>query len=640
MLVTLGHVIGVVLTFAVSRALSLGVYVSTWVTHNGFIQSHIHGEDAASKLWNRLKKSRCLLADYVVNERMWWPLHAGVLGMLCGAGGLGWSNHLSVIRTVGCVHCGLMCGGKAALRLGHVDLGNFFFFDRGLCVLLAAGAWFSPALLYVAVIHSCCLTYTVGASSGLAQPYSNYLGFEYCRWMVCACIAACLVDGAVGCAQWIGLPLVLTDGVVELSLLVSTGAYYFAQGAGKCRLGQHWFEWPLHNRIENLWINAILRGHLSRFVSVDVAIQMAGFVRMMRVPMNCMGLIAELLGLATVLPPPISTSGVALRAMFHCAVTGMTGLFDWEGIVGNAVVAMLLHSGAFTAAFALPGVVAIAAAVCIIMSDQWAVWVSERPDMATKLALFDAADLPMCWWDSPYMRMFEWSVECEVSPGEELAFPVTLFSPYDTLITDVHTRLMNLKLYPGLDRTRSTDRGVIRSGVWGLLLHREDSKVVYSLVDTKLDEADLVKHFCPESPDPWTVTAETDWDESPTCVALFQFFRGWNSHVDTEWFRVVGSTLGGFHWPGEDIVPDTSPLRRPRRRQYSVTDGRVTKAHLRRIKTWFTGERVLLLEDALIGTIDLVSNSDTAHDRLPRTLSGSLDEKTFGDFGTLTTSND
>jgi hypothetical protein len=44
MLVTFGHVIGVVLTFAVSRALSLGVYVSTWVTHNGFIQSHIHGE--------------------------------------------------------------------------------------------------------------------------------------------------------------------------------------------------------------------------------------------------------------------------------------------------------------------------------------------------------------------------------------------------------------------------------------------------------------------------------------------------------------------------------------------------------------------------------------------------------------------
>lgn len=211
------------------------------------------------------------------------------------------------------------------------------------------------------------------------------------------------------------------------------------------------------------------------------------------------------------------------------------------------------------------------------------------------------------------MRMFEWSVECENRPGEELSFPVTLFSPYDTLITDVHTRLMNLQLYPGLDRTRSADRGVIKSGVWGLLLQQRDARVVYDLIDTGAEQSQLEKRFCPVNPDPWVVTSETEWDDSPTCVALYQFFYGWNKHVDQGWFRTIGATFGGLHWPGEDVVPDTSPLRQPCRETYSVMDGPITVARIRRIKTWFTGDRVLQLEDVLIGTIHVKS------DRAPRT---------------------
>ena len=52
-------------------------------------------------------------------------------------------------------------------------------------------------------------------------------------------------------------------------------------------------------------------------------------------------------------------------------------------------------------------------------------------------------------------------------------------------------------------------------------------------------------------------------------------------------------------------MPDISPLRSPRRPVYVPADGPIAVVHVRRIKSWFTGERVLLLEDALVGTIRL-----------------------------------
>lgn len=351
--------------------------------------------ETATKLWSRMRGTRCLLLDYIVHGRAFWVVHLAILCSLSGGrGGLWWDDQDHLIRTVGVLHCALMSFGKATLRLGHVDLGNFFFADRGICVALCIGAWASPILFYVAVIQACCLTYTVGCSSGLAQPYSNYLGFEYCRWMACFCLSAAVTLGGAEWLALVGVRLPVPAGVPPLAILTASGAYYFAQGAGKCRLGTSWFEWLLENRIENLWINAVLRGHLKALISVPLAVSIAKLIRCLRIPMNGAGLLAELLGVTVALSQPLSMFGVALRSMFHLAVAGMTGLVDWEGIIGNAVVAKLLHANFFEPAFQVGPEATVIAVVCVILSDQWGVWVSERPDMGTKLMLFDAADLP------------------------------------------------------------------------------------------------------------------------------------------------------------------------------------------------------------------------------------------------------
>lgn len=112
-----------------------------------------------------------------------------------------------------------------------------------------------------------------------------------------------------------------------------------------------------------------------------------------------------------------AVAGALLRCAFHVGVVAMSGLFDWEAILGNAFLAAVLVEGGFDAAFALPWSAAATAGVCVVLSDQWALWVASIPDIATKIALFDAADLPMCWWDSNYMRMYEWSLETAACPG-------------------------------------------------------------------------------------------------------------------------------------------------------------------------------------------------------------------------------
>lgn len=135
-------------------------------------------------------------------------------------------------------------------------------------------------------------------------------------------------------------------------------------------------------------------------------------------PLNCGGLAAELGAVVGIVSVHFAAATAVLRCAFHVGVVVMSGLFDWEAIVGNGLLAAVVSAGGFDAAFDTTWFVKLTAVVCVVLSDQWAVWVAAIPDVATKIALFDAADLPMCWWDSNYMRMFEWSVEVMGSPGE------------------------------------------------------------------------------------------------------------------------------------------------------------------------------------------------------------------------------
>jgi hypothetical protein len=242
---------GYALAMVFGRAVSLAVYLSVWIPHNGFVKKALGGDPETLKI--RLRASNSPFFDFITKDTMWLPLHLVMVGLLAGIPGEMWAK--SPLRVLGCGHAVLLLG-KAVLRLGHVDLSNFFFADRIGAVIMAVVSWYWPPALYLSVIWSCCLTYTIGNTDGLAQPYSNYLGFEYCRWITCFSIGCVAMIG--GC-EWVHLDT-STTALIRSTLatvpVAASGAYYFGQGAGKLRLGRSWLDWVCTNRIENLLMNA------------------------------------------------------------------------------------------------------------------------------------------------------------------------------------------------------------------------------------------------------------------------------------------------------------------------------------------------------------------------------------------------
>eukprot|EP01062_Namystynia_karyoxenos_P008882 TRINITY_DN13138_c0_g1_i1.p1 TRINITY_DN13138_c0_g1~~TRINITY_DN13138_c0_g1_i1.p1 ORF type:complete len:754 (+),score=190.24 TRINITY_DN13138_c0_g1_i1:109-2262(+) len=456
------------------RLVSWAVYLPTWFHLNAFLHAMRVGGDARQRLERRaeLRRVRWALWRFLTVDWHWWAVHAPLTAALLGAE---WGAHNAGLRRVALTAAGLLLG-KAVLRLGVLDLDNLFVLDRVGCVALWVGAWQHPALLYWSVVASCLSTYLVGTSEGLAAPYSNYLGYELCRWVACYAIAALCFEALVPSSA-------AAPGAVGTACVVAAAAdYYFRHGLGKVRLAPSPTEWVLNNRIECLAVNSYLRGWHAEWLPMEGLLGIAKLLRAVRIPMCAAGVVAECAGVLALFARPIAVVWMGALAGFHASVFVLAGLCDWEGVALLSVTAytLLLGEAATTECFGASWAAAsIAWSLC---SAAWGIYVQSLDSAKVKILLFDAADLLMCWWDSPYMRMFTYIAETD--DGRRYRFPVTLFSPYDTLITDIHTRLNCVGLYPGLDRQRTADAKVVPCGVWGLLLNRDAVRDVYRLQDS------------------------------------------------------------------------------------------------------------------------------------------------------------
>lgn len=415
-----------------------------------------------------------------------------------------WHEGNQIVRRVALTaSCAML--GKSVLRLGCIELNNLFITDRLCCVLLWCAAWRLPVFLYWAVVASCVTTYLCAHSVSLPLPYSNYLGFEYCRWVSSYCIVVLAYEGAVGghncCA--VGAAVVI----------IGTGSYYFNQAIGKLRMagGSEWFNaslslaWVQHNRLQNLFINSYLRGWLNTWLSLHAYVNLARLVSIpfVRQSLGLSVILFEISGCVVAAHPTVAVIHFVTVAKFHTAVFVLTGLCDWEGIIVQLTTAATVWDSTALAAVYSTKSLAVTGVVWCVLNEwwinkvmqygegwslkahSWFGWLTGGPKEAWKLrAFFDAADLIMAWWDAPMQRMYTYSVQ--TTRGVWYRFPVTLFSPFDTLLTDIQTRLNFSHLYPKLDLQGSSDAKVVRSGVWGLLLYKKDADDQYAMQDDPL----------------------------------------------------------------------------------------------------------------------------------------------------------
>ena len=578
----------------------LGSVISAFVFSGLFVASKVVSTCVYQFTWrnavNRDLRSHGPLV--LLASRWWlWPVHVTVVAV---SARVSWTeipqlHHITIVLMV------LLTLG-AVFRFGAADLRRFFVVDRILASGLCAGVCFCPAFLYPALVVCCCVQYAVSRWR-LGPGYSNLLGFEFIRGSVCA-VLTCIV--CAGCWSWLPASPPETIGYLFVVVLIAVQASSYVNHAlAKAALGPRWYSWFCNNRIECLVVNSYLRGWASR-LGKDNVLALAGLVKRYRIAV-CAGAFFLELGFACVLLDRYVASALFLTAAgFHLTVLVLTGLAEVEFVINHVALSwwMLVSASLPDELFGIAMM-----AVCVLnMAIAWA-WVGwtrlkmlrefQHGGRSRQMGMSDAFDHLMAWWDSPYMRMYSYVVVTANGQRKPLAVPK--LSPYDTSLTDIHTHMMILNMHADLDPMAEADKRRWRTGVWGLVITTKERDELYMLMDNP--ERDLSMLSPAESLPPWVCSPHED--AHAVAKPLQELFSGINTFRRHAWFRIA---MRYPHFPGEDLAPDVCPLVDNADERYDLSM-QIQAVVIQRIKTFYTGTDIRLVEQSDVGIIHLDGHS-------------------------------
>lgn len=501
------------------------------------------------------------------------------------------------LRLFSTITLGLLAMGAIG-RFGAVDLRRFFVADRIIVALLTIGVYFHPVFIYPATVAACCLQYTISGWP-LGPGYSNLLGFEFIRG------TACVLTACIGCRELLITVGLQPDRFESLAFAVVLGyqaSTYVNNALAKTLTGGHVLAWITQNRVQCLLVNAHLRGWGSGVFSTAFVLKLARLVGWFRIPF-CATAFAIEAGFVFVLARVELCFAMLVSATgFHVMVFLMTGLLELEYVVNHVTLCVLIHDSSLALAFSSEHVIAFC--LCAAICFTWVGWLRLRIFDAYQQSgaanplhrLADAADLLMAWWDSPYMRMFTYTAT--TASGRELSWSVNQMSPYDTALTDIHTHIMLLRQHPGLDPQAESDRQIARTGVWGLVASIEERDRLYRLMDESKPDLNVLQTTV--SSNAWRCDGPGDGPSDGPVAAqpLWRLFDCTNQYLRFRWFRMI---MKWPHFPGEDMVPDVCPLVTPSLPPYHFNEP-VVQVTLSRIKTFYTGSEIVLVEQSTVGT--------------------------------------
>lgn len=520
-----------------------------------------------------------------------WLVH---LPILLFTSGHGW-DHTIQLRWFATVTTAVIAVGSVG-RFGAVDLGRFFVADRILVVALSIGVYFHPVFVYPALLAACCLQYIV-SSWQLGPGYSNLLGFEFARGSACV-LAACLC--CRGFVIGMGIPPATFEPLAFAVLLGFQASTYVNNALAKAALGEHWFSWMFKNRVQCLVVNAYLRGWCANVVSTAFALQFARLAGLFRIPF-CGAAFAIELGFLSILTRVEICIGMLVSATgFHITVFLLTGLLELEYVVNHVTLCWLMREDDLANVFSVEYVAGLL--LCAAVSFAWVGWLRlrildayQKFDFDNRLMrLADAADLLMAWWDSPYMRMFSYTAVTE--SGRKVNLPACQMSPYDTALTDIHTHIMLLNRHQGLDPQTEADGRIARTGVWGLVGTTAERDRLYRWMDQPAANLDPLRSSGGIAA--WHCRGPDDGPQ--VAFPLWRYFDSINRYQCARWFQIV---MRWPHFPGEDLVPDTCPLMDDSHERYRF-DEPLVQVTLSRIKTFYDGEQIFLIEHSVVGTFE------------------------------------
>ena len=514
-----------------------------------------------------------------------WLLH---LAMLWPLSQISWHT-LPALQTFAILVAILLAIGSVG-RLGTGDLGHFWL-DRALVICLTACVPLSPLFLYLAIIASCALQYTV-ASWKLGPGYSNLLGFEWIRASACVLIACLSIGGWLNLFSGNFSHIELLTFAVVLAFQAST---YVNHALAKSALGSHWYSWIAENRIQCLIVNSWLRGW-TMCRNQSSLLKLAALIGRFRILICAIAWSIEMSWILILFSPQLAIYIITVTIALHLVVFIFTGLASYHYLASHIFFLTLL-----TQIPSFPETLWLASLVVIILYAIWTAIIrtkifndyrANKNHRSGPGCLADAADHLMAWWDSPSMRMFCFTVQ--TSSGTEYFLPTSKLSPHDTSLTDIHTHLMILGIHPDLDPVISRDQKHARTGVWGLVIDRNDRDLLYRMMDQKTDPS---RFKTPAHFTPWECFSTHEHPQPAR--HLHDFFQS----ISMDKYR---RHLLWPHFPGEDLAPDRCPIADLPTQTFSFQEP-IFKITLWRIKTWFSGDEISLLERSPVGIIHLQS---------------------------------
>ncbi|MEM6730230.1 MAG: hypothetical protein AAF658_01670 [Myxococcota bacterium] len=308
------------------------------------------------------------------------------------------------LQVFACVQA-VMLAWKSASEDIDVAAGEAHWPERGLLVVSAVGAWFSPLWILLQL-------------QLITEPFHGWKhhGTLPLRAMQLAAsfVLAAHVTGPLGYAPE-------TSSGFLMLLFMMIGSHYVITAVAKGMLGPKWHSWMLDNRLHHVvasayvwgWARFLPRAFWARFVKV---------VKKIERPLQIITFIAEGAAPLVLLDPMLALGLLFTLSAFHVGVFLTTGILFWEWIVCNALaISLILVSDPLVidAAFGIwPFIGGLVLMIAFPLRGR--LW----------------APTPLGWWDTPLTQRVQWRVRGE--SGQVYGLHNDFMCPHERLYGRVH----------------------------------------------------------------------------------------------------------------------------------------------------------------------------------------------------------
>lgn len=343
-------------------------------------------------------------------------------------------------------------------------------------------------------------------------------------------------------------------------LLTIHASHYLSAGLAKLAMGPRWYSWVTDNRLHYMPANAYAWGW-ARFLPWSLWSRLVKAVKVTEKPLQAVILATELFAPLALLSPGVAVAACVVWSAFHLGVFVCSGIWFWDWIGANLLLALAVAKLPEAYRDALFGWPSVAAS---------ALFIAAFP-LRNKLW----GPTALAWWETPFTQRMHWLAE-GIS-GKTYEVYSEFMCPYQRLYGKIHAcflapvRLITFFLGTVTDHER---RGAICSA--GPSPERFDA---------------LRERFGVQPRDARMADNHFNY--------LHRFFGALNrrarKHVLPRWLLWLKAPGGHLYYWGD------LPAFRGQERVIKVT--------LRFREKYFDGERLVLLHDELVREIDIDETS-------------------------------